>query len=168
MSRPTHPPKPGGRTTVALTAFIEEHRLDAEIVLPGVPVLTVPQAAAAIGAEEDQILKTLLFHDRAGRFILVIASGTARVDRERLATVAELDRPRMADAATVLAITGYPAGAVPPVAHLTPLRVIMDTRTAALDIAYGGGGSDDALLRIRPADILRLTGADVADVTEHR
>ena len=128
---------------------------------------TVPLAAAAIGVREEQILKSLVFEDReTGKLVLAIACGTGRVDRARLAAEMGLQRPRLADAAAVLAATGYPAGGVPPVGHATPLAVVMDRRAAALEVAYGGGGAEELLLRIRPADILRLTGGTVANIAD--
>jgi prolyl-tRNA editing enzyme YbaK/EbsC (Cys-tRNA(Pro) deacylase) len=42
----------------------------------------------------------------------------------------------------------------------------MDAKAAGLDVVYGGGGALDAMLRIRIADILRLTDAEVHDLTE--
>jgi Cys-tRNA(Pro) deacylase len=125
---------------------------------------TVPLAAAAIGVSEEQIIKSLLFRDSRGELILAIASGTAKIDRGLLATATGLDRPRLADPATVLAATGFPAGGVSPVAHATPVRVVIDRRAAALDVVYGGGGSEDVLLKISPRDIIRLTGAAITDI----
>lgn len=147
-----------------LRRYIREIGLDAELVEPGVPMPTVPLAAAAIGVEEDQILKTLLFSDNSGNLVLVIACGTARIDRTRLAEVAALARLRLAEPATVLAATGYPAGGVSPIAHLTSIPVVIERRVLSLDVAYGGGGAEHLLLRIRPADLLRLTNATVADL----
>jgi prolyl-tRNA editing enzyme YbaK/EbsC (Cys-tRNA(Pro) deacylase) len=65
----------------------------------------------------------------------------------------------------VLELTGYPPGATPPVGHLTPLKVIVDRSVLQEPIVYGGGGGSDVMLRISPHEILRLTGAIVADVT---
>ena len=149
----------------SLRRFVADRGLDAELLTPNTPMPTVPLAAAAIGVSPEVILKSLLFRDRAGTLVLAIASGTAKVDRDRLAAVAGLDRPRLADAATVLAATGFPAGGVAPIGHRTPFPVVLDRRAAALAVAYGGGGSEHALLRVIPADIVRLTGAVVADIT---
>jgi Cys-tRNA(Pro) deacylase len=150
--------------TDRLLNYLRALDVDAEIVAPGVPMPTVPLAAAAIGARPEQILKSLVFSDRSGVCVLAIASGTGRVDAAKLAAVAGLDRPRLADPATVLRVTGYPAGGVAPVGHSAPLRVIVDQRAAELEVAYGGGGAEELLLRISPRDIVRLTGADVADI----
>ena len=148
-----------------LAEYVHAQGIDAEIVAPGVPMPTVSRAAEAIGVSEEQIIKCLLFQDRAtGKLVLAIASGTGRIDRNRLAAAAGLKRPSLADAATVLAATGYPAGGVPPFGHAAPLAVVVDRRAAALEIVYGGGGSENLLLRVRPADVLRLTGGIVADI----
>jgi prolyl-tRNA editing enzyme YbaK/EbsC (Cys-tRNA(Pro) deacylase) len=150
--------------TERLVRFLRAHDVDAEVVEPGVPMPTVPLAAAAIGVRPEQILKSLLFMDRRGACVLVIACGTGRIASDRLATVSGLDRPRLADPETVFRVTGYPAGGVAPVGHASPLRVLVDRRAAALDVAYGGGGAEELLLRIRPEDIVRLTGAEVVDL----
>jgi prolyl-tRNA editing enzyme YbaK/EbsC (Cys-tRNA(Pro) deacylase) len=158
------PPSTGAPTGESLVAYLRDLGVDAELLTPGVPMPTVPLAAAAIGVTEDQIIKSLLFRDSRGELVLAIASGTARIDRSLLATATGLDRPRLADPATVLAVTGFPAGGVSPVAHATPIRVVIDRRAAVLDVVFGGGGAEDVLLRISPADIIRLTGAEVVDI----
>ncbi|HEY8448288.1 MAG TPA: YbaK/EbsC family protein [Thermomicrobiales bacterium] len=147
-----------------LLQWLREHGVDAELLRPGVPMPTVPLAAAAIGVPEEQIIKSLLFADGNGSSVLAIACGMSKVDRQRLAAASGLTRPRLADPATVLAVTGFPAGGVAPVGHRTPVRVIVDRRVAEQNVVYGGGGAEDALLRIAPRDILRLTNGFVADL----
>ncbi|MEA2524754.1 MAG: hypothetical protein QOF73_1981 [Thermomicrobiales bacterium] len=148
----------------SLLAFLHERGVDAELLSPGVPMPTVPLAAAAIGVAEAQIIKSLLFRDGRGELVLAIASGTARIDRGLLTAATGLDRPRLADPATVLAATGFPAGGVAPVGHAMPVRVVIDRRAAMLEVVYGGGGTEDVLLRISPRDIIRLTHAEVVDI----
>jgi Cys-tRNA(Pro) deacylase len=148
-----------------LIAYLTEHGIDAALIEPGVPMPTVPLAAAAIGVEEDQIIKSLLFRDANGDCVLAIASGTARIDRNLLAQTCGLVKPRLADPATVLSITGFPAGGVSPVGHVTSVRVVIDRRAADLQTVYGGGGTEDVLLRISPRDIIRITKATIAEIT---
>jgi prolyl-tRNA editing enzyme YbaK/EbsC (Cys-tRNA(Pro) deacylase) len=144
--------------------YLRAHQIEPTFVAPGVPMPTVPLAAAAIGVSEAQILKSLLFTNPAGETVMVIASGPSRVDRQRLIAATGIERLRMADPDTVLRLTGFPAGGVAPVGHTTPLRVIIDTRVASLRVAYGGGGAEEYLLKITPGDIQRLTNAEIADV----
>ena len=76
---------------------------------------TVPAAAAALGVATAQIIKSLLFMVR-DQPVLVIASGETMVDRGILAARFGVGKKqiKLADAETVLRLTGYPAGGVPP------------------------------------------------------
>lgn len=145
--------------------FIAEHQVEAEVLLPGVPMPTVPLAAAAIGVSEGEILKSLVFAASDGQLVLAIAAGSARIDRRMLAEAVGLPKLKLVDPAVVLEATGFPAGGVAPIGHQTPLRVILDEGAAALEVAYGGAGIEHGLLRITPTEIIRLTGATVAQIT---
>lgn len=147
-----------------LLAFLAEHGVDHDIVAPGVPMPTVPAAAAAIGARAEQILKTLLFDDRNGKFVIAVACGTGRVDRARLAAVTGIEKLRVADAADVLRVTGYPAGGVAPLALPPHLPVVVDSTVMELPVAWGGAGREELLLRVAPADIVRLNNATIAEI----
>jgi Cys-tRNA(Pro) deacylase len=147
-----------------LVAFLAEHGVDHEVVAPGVPMTTVPSAAAAIGVEVERILKTLLFDGRNGGFVVAIACGTGRVDRARLAAVSGAAKLRVAEAGDVLRVTGYPAGGVAPLALPPHLPVIVDAAVMDLPVAWGGAGREELLLRVAPSDIVRLNNAMVADI----
>lgn len=148
-----------------LRAFLADHAVQAEILAPGVPMPTVPLAAAAIGVREEQIIKSVLFKDGAGAAVLAIACGTARIDRHRLAEVTGIPGLRLADAETVLAATGFPAGGVSPVGHATRFPVVVDQRVMDSEHVYGGAGTEETLVKIAPIDIVRLTSAVIADIT---
>ena len=150
-----------------LLEFLSKHGIEFEFVAPGVPMPTVPLAAQAIGVAEDRILKTLVFVSDAGGFVVAIANGTRRVDRSRLAVAAALRKPRPANPADVLAVTGYPAGGVAPLGLPATVPVIMDAATAELSFVYGGGGREHLLLRVHVSDVIRCNNALVADITEH-
>jgi prolyl-tRNA editing enzyme YbaK/EbsC (Cys-tRNA(Pro) deacylase) len=150
-----------------LLEFIKRHSLEIEFVAPGVPMPTVPLAAQAIGVPEDQILKTLLFVGETGEFVVAIANGTRRIDRGRLARAARMRKPRPANPTDVIAVTGYPAGGVAPLGLPASIPIIVDAATAALSSAYGGGGLERVLLRVKISDVICCNNALVADITEH-
>lgn len=149
-----------------LRAYLEDAPFESEIVEPGVPMPTVPLAAEAIGVRNEQIVKSVLFIAPEGHGVLAIACGTARIDRHALSAVAGMQRLKLASAEQVLAVTGYPAGGVAPVGHRTDLPVVIDSRVMDQPVVYGGAGSEDALLRITPADIVTATSAVIADITQ--
>lgn len=149
-----------------LLRFLGAHDIEFDFLAPGVPMPTVPTAAAAIGVPEEQILKTLLFAGDDESYVVAIANGARRIDRKRLAAAASVRKPRPAHPADVLAVTGYPAGGVAPLALPASIPVIVDAATAALTIAYGGAGQEDLLLRVKVSDVIRCNSALVADITE--
>ncbi len=148
-----------------LLTFLRRHSVDAEFIAPGVPMPTVPAAAAAIGVSETQILKTLLFASDS-RYVVAIANGSGRVDRALLAEASGLSRPRAASPDIVPEVTGYPAGGVSPLGLPEDLPVIVDVGVARIPVAYGGGGREDLLLRVATADVIRLNNAIVRRIVE--
>jgi Cys-tRNA(Pro)/Cys-tRNA(Cys) deacylase len=144
--------------------YILEHDLQAEIVAPGAHMPTVDAAAAAMGVVPEHIFKSILFQSAAGRCVLVVACGNARVDTKRVESLTGIRGLKLAKPDVVFAKTGYPAGGTPPVGHREHIPVIVDTRVAAQAWGYAGGGRPELLVKIESADIIRLTGATVADV----
>ena len=152
-------PSPG--PVLALARFIAQHGIAAEIVPMTVETPTVPAAAAALGVSPAQIIKSLLFMMR-DQPVLVIASGETMVDRGVLAARFGVGKKqiKLADAETVLRLTGYPAGGVPPFGHPAPLQTLLDRAVLAWDVVYGGGGDDRTLLRVAPGELARVTRAE--------
>ena len=161
-STPTDPPSNSGRT---LARFTVQHGIAAEIVPMTVETPTVSAAAAALGVSPAQIIKSLLFMVRE-QPVLVIASGDTLVDRGILAARFGVGKKqiKLADAETVLRLTGYPAGGVPPFGHPALLHTLLDRGVLAWDVIYGGGGDDRTLLRVAPGELARVTGAEWVDL----
>lgn len=153
-----------------LEAYLQANHIQAEIVFPEVPTPTVEAAAQAVEVGPDQIVKTLLFLIEEGasdsRAVLVIASGTGRIDRRLLGEHFGVSRRKthFADPETVLELTGYPVGAVPPLGHRQPIPVLVDPAVMDYPLVYGGGGSNRALLRMNPGDILAYNQAEVVAI----
>ncbi len=68
-------------------------------------------------------------------------------------------RVKLAGAQEVLAVSGYPVGAVPPVGWSTPVQAFIDPGVLHNALVYAGGGDLHALVEISPQDIVRLSGA---------
>ena len=147
-----------------LADFILEQDLQAEIVAPGVHMATVDTAAAAMKVAPEQIFKSILFQAKNGECVMVIACGNGRVDLKRVQAITGLQGLKLAKPDVVYAKTGYPAGGTPPVGHREKFGVIVDTRVAAQEWGYAGGGRPEFLVKIKSADIVRLTDASIHDV----
>ncbi len=125
---------------------------------------TAAEAASAIGCELAQIAKSLVFRSASGSPILVIASGSNRVDENRLAGMVgePIDR---APAEFVRRVTGYAIGGVPPAGHATRLPlVLVDADLFEYDEIWAAAGTPHAVMRLTPDELLRLCGGRVANV----
>jgi prolyl-tRNA editing enzyme YbaK/EbsC (Cys-tRNA(Pro) deacylase) len=123
---------------------------------------TAAEAAAAIGCDVAAIVKSLLF-EAGGAPLLVLASGPNRVDTGALGE--RLGAPiGKADAAAVKRATGYSIGAVPPVGHPTALRTVFDETLLELPVVWAAAGSATAVFAIEPAELARLSGAEILPI----
>lgn len=152
-------------TPEGLLAWLLAQDIETRLLTPGAPMPTVPLAAQAIGVAEAQILKTLLFRDRMGKLARVIACGPARINLARLAEIGELDLPKLAKPEVVLEATGWPAGGVAPVGSRITLPTFVDQRVMTWTRVFGGGGTEETLIELAPADIVRLDDAMVISLT---
>jgi len=150
---------------------LERHLRDRHVdaVLLHLPVLTptVEQAARAVGTSTDDIVKSLLFLVD-GRAVVAITCGLGRVDARALAARFSVGRKRvkLAEPEVVLMTTGFPVGGLPPFGHRRALPTLIDRRVLARSLVYAGGGSDRALVRITPQELLRATQGEIVDLSQ--
>jgi prolyl-tRNA editing enzyme YbaK/EbsC (Cys-tRNA(Pro) deacylase) len=124
---------------------------------------TAAEAATAIGCTVAQIAKSILFRAADGRAVLVVASGSNRVDERKVAALLGEAIGR-ADADFVRAATGFAIGGVPPVGHAGPVAVLLDRDLLAFETIWAAAGTPNAVFRLTPAELAGLTGAGFADV----
>lgn len=126
---------------------------------------TAQEAADALGVALGQIAKSVIFRRRSDDVaVLVVTSGDRRVDEHKVA--AQVGALRRADADFVKASTGYSIGGVSPVGHATPCVTLIDRELFRFDVVWAAAGHPNGVFPLSPDDLLRLTGAPVADVTQ--
>jgi prolyl-tRNA editing enzyme YbaK/EbsC (Cys-tRNA(Pro) deacylase) len=125
---------------------------------------TAAEAAAALGTSVAQIVKSLVFL-ADGDALLVLASGVNRVSIDKVRHIVGTTIVR-ADADAVRRLTGYAIGGVPPLAHDTSSRVLMDSGLLQYEIVWAAAGTPHAVFGIAPAELQRVTGAELCDVAE--
>lgn len=126
---------------------------------------TSQDAAAAIGCTVAEIAKSLIFKSAEGRPVLVIASGVNRIDERKVAAVVGGKIGR-ADADFVRDATGFAIGGVPPVGHARPPIVLIDRDLEQFAFLWAAAGTPNAVFKVTPADLVRLTRGQVADVAK--
>lgn len=149
-----------------LAQYIKKKGIKAKLLHLESDTPTVAAAAAALGVEAEQIIKSLLFIVD-GEPVLVISNGPSRVNRKLLADYLHMSRRRVkiASAEQLLEITGYPAGGVPPFGHREPLRTVVDAAVYSQPTIYGGGGDDHTLMRLAASELRRVVGNEAPQLT---
>ncbi len=124
---------------------------------------TAQEAADALGVSLGQIAKSVVFRRLADdRAVLVVASGDRRVDERKLAAqVGEVGR---ADALFVKQRTGFAIGGVSPVGLAEAPVMLIDRELQRFEFIWAAAGHPNGVFQLTPAQLLRLTGAPLADV----
>ena len=139
------------------------HGLDIEVVEHPAGARTAADAAAAVGVDEAQIVKSLVF-TVDGRMVMALVSGPNRLDEKRLAVASGGAEVGRADADAVRAATGYAIGGVPPFGHHSPLPTYVDRTLLDHEIVWAAAGTPRHVFAITPTDLVRLSNATVADL----
>ena len=132
---------------------------------------TAEDAAAAVGAKVDQIVKSMIFsatwadEDRPDELVLALTAGSNRVDGAALARLAGVQRCGRANPEDVRTATGYAIGGVPPFGHATALRTWIDPHLRTFDEVWGAAGTPRHVFPISPDRLVELTGAIEAAFT---
>jgi prolyl-tRNA editing enzyme YbaK/EbsC (Cys-tRNA(Pro) deacylase) len=125
---------------------------------------TAADAAAAIGCDVAQIVKSLVFTTADDRQVLVLTSGVNRVDEARVAQHLGTSSVRQATAAEVRTATGYAIGGTPPFGHDGELPVLCDRDLLGHAEVWAAAGSPTTVFPVSPARLIEVTGAALVDV----
>jgi prolyl-tRNA editing enzyme YbaK/EbsC (Cys-tRNA(Pro) deacylase) len=116
-------------------------------------------AAAAIGCDEGQIVKSLVFMD-GERPIVCLCAGDRRVDPDRLAAGS---RPASAD--EVRDATGFSIGGVPPLGHDRPLDTVVDASLRRYETVWAAAGTPRSVFPVRADELIAAIGdAEVREI----
>ncbi|WP_419919686.1 YbaK/EbsC family protein [Candidatus Poriferisocius sp.] len=109
---------------------------------------TAADAAAAVGCDLGQIVKSLVFASPS-RLVLALTSGTNQVDTDRLGALVG-GRISLADPETVRSATGFAIGGTPPFGHVNPLPTWIDEDLLAYDTVWAAAGTPNSCFPIAP------------------
>lgn len=126
---------------------------------------TAQDAAAAVGCPVGAIAKSIVLMSDAGA-ILVLTSGANRVDYDKVASALGVTGVRRADAAQARDATGFAIGGTAPWGHPAPLPILCDRDLTTHAVVWAAAGTPDRVFPLSPEDLVRVSGATVADVAE--
>jgi len=121
------------------------------------------EAAEVLGLPPERVFKTLLVDTGAGLAVAVVPVA-GQLDLKAMASALGTKRVTMADPAAAQRSSGYVVGGISPIGQKRPLPTVVDESAELFDVVYVSGGRRGLDLGLSPADLVRVTGAKVADI----
>lgn len=121
-------------------------------------VHSLEQAARERGQRPEQIIRSILFRLGEDEYVLVLVAGPQQVDWPTLRRYLGITRMTMASEEEVLAVTGYPLGAVSPFGLSQPLRILADESIFLEDEVSLGSGVRYSTIILQQAGLRRALG----------
>src|SRR5690606_28551393 len=122
------------------------------------------QAAAALGIEPDQVLKTLMAQVDAQAACVVLPSDR-QLQPRALAAAAGGKAARMMEVAEAERRSGYKVGGISPFAQQRPAPVWFERDALALPSVFINAGQRGLLLELDPAEAVRVLKARAAAIS---
>src|SRR5215203_351325 len=124
---------------------------------------TAADAAAAIGVEVGQIVKSLIFAVD-GEIVVAYVSGANQLAEAKLAAAAGGAKAGRVDADAVRQATGFPIGGVPPFGHATHLRIFIDPDLLQYEEVWAAAGTWNDVFGIEPHELVTASEGLVVEL----
>lgn len=146
-----------------LTAYLKSNKAEHEFVEKA-STHHADEAARATGISLENIAKTIVFVGEGQSLVVGVVLGMQMVSRHKLEGCSGIRKLHVAPDADAEKATGYPTGGIPPVGHRRKLPVYIDPAVNNLEWIWCGGGTRTRLVRLKVADIKRLSAGRICDI----
>ncbi len=120
--------------------------------------------ADALGVPPGRLFKTLVA-EVDGALTVAIVPVTGDVDLKALAAAAGGRKAVLAERAAAERATGYVRGGISPLGQRKRLPMVIDSSVHQFDTVYVSAGRRGLQVELAPADLVRLTGAGLGDIS---
>jgi prolyl-tRNA editing enzyme YbaK/EbsC (Cys-tRNA(Pro) deacylase) len=103
-------------------------------------------------------VRSILFRTGEDEYLMALVAGPAQISWKALRAYLGQSRLTMANEAEVLAVTGYPIGAVSPFGTARSLRVLVDASVFAEEEISIGSGIRGTTVILKSEDLKRALG----------
>lgn len=145
-----------------LHTYLQEQQIQAEHLSFDQSCHSVAEAALAVNATPEDLVKNICLLDEEDRLIVAIVKGEDRVSTSRVASALERQSVRMATPDEILARTGYPCGGTPSFGYSATFLV--DQKVMEREIVFTGGGSENSLVKIKTAELVRANQGKIVRI----
>jgi prolyl-tRNA editing enzyme YbaK/EbsC (Cys-tRNA(Pro) deacylase) len=148
-----------------VSSFLREAGAEARIEEFDGGTPTAADAAAAVGCELRQIVKSIVLIS-GDRPVLALVPGDRRGDPIKVARATGAERARIATPEEVVRATGFEPGAVAPFGLRRVETILLDPTLLRHEIVWAGAGSTTHMVGLAPAELGRLSRARTLDVVQ--
>ena len=144
---------------------LEECGCRSQIKLTEATIFTVSDASAAVGAPEEEILKSILLSVNHGKsFALALMSGVNMVDTKKIRKLLGTSHVSFASKEACEEWSGFSPGGVPPVGYPEQPATLIDEDLFRYETVWAAAGTDHAFFPVSPHELLRITGGRRAEI----
>ncbi len=120
-------------------------------------------SARALGVTEHEVVKTLVMQDEQAKPLIVLMHGDRKVSTKNLARQAGRKRIEPCKPEVAQRHSGYQVGGTSPFGTRKPLPVFMERSISGLAHVYINGGRRGFLVRVAPAELIRVLGPQLVN-----
>src|SRR5215469_14233787 len=147
-----------------LRAYLEEQHIQAEHLSLDQPCHSVAEAARAVNASPEELVKNICLIDSDGRLITAIVKGEDRVSVSRIAKTVQREGLRLATPEEILEKTGYPCGGTPSYGYQA--MFLIDPKVMERELVFTGGGSETSLVKIKTEELVRANQGTILRIRQ--
>lgn len=121
-------------------------------------------SSAALGVDEHQVIKTLVFEDEQRRPLIVLMHGDREVSGKQLARALACKRVTPCEPSVAERHTGYQVGGTSPFGLRRALPIYIEASILALPRIYVNAGRRGLLASLTPAELVRALAPTPVEV----
>ncbi len=153
------------RLSVDVHNFLQNEDIQHEFFLMEARAKDDKRNLEVLGLKQKEVVKSIIIFIDGKPFNGIIPFNK-KISLKKIRQHYPDSKVEIASPKTMVEMTGYVVGSIPPVAHKTKSTTLIDKDCMKLEVLYTGGGEPNAMLKIRPRDLQGLTGAEVLDISE--
>ena len=122
------------------------------------------EAAAELGVDRKRVFKTLVVELSTKELCVYVLPIMHQLNMKSAARAAGVKKATMANAKSVVRVTGYVLGGVSPIGQKRNLRTFIDTTAGNFDSVYVSGGRRGLDIELNILGLVDLLQADMIDL----
>lgn len=153
------------KTAQSVQDVLSKKGLLVEVIELSSSTRTANEAAATIGCDVAQIIKSLLFRlEKTKQPVLILVSGSNRVNEKTITKLLD-EKIVKADADFTHEITGFSIGGIPPVGHKQKIQhIFIDEDLLQFDKLWAAAGTPYAIFSLHSKDLESLTNGKITTI----